>query len=124
MDTTTPTKVLGEYGERLAARFLAEQGYTILDRNWRCVRGEIDIVARDGADVVICEVKTRTSELFGAPFEAVTRTKLRRLRGLGGLWRDARPEDQRPVGPLRIDVVSILRPATGPAVITHLVGVS
>ena len=74
MDLTA--RALGDYGERLACRYLLGQGLTILDRNWRCARGEIDIVALDGRCVVVCEVKTRTSEAFGAPFEAVTWTQL------------------------------------------------
>lgn len=122
MDSTA-TRALGEYGERLARRYLREQGLTILDHNWRCVRGEIDIVARDDGDLVVCEVKTRSSELFGAPFEAVTRQKVRRLRRLAGLWVESRPAEEGPLGTLRLDVVSILRPTGGPARITHLRGV-
>jgi putative endonuclease len=99
-------RTLGAYGERLACRYLAEHGLTILDRNWRCARGEIDVVALDAGELVVCEVKTRTSEAYGAPFEAVTWRKQRRLRQLAGLWRDAHPEHA--AGPLRIDVVSIL----------------
>lgn len=117
------TRALGDYGERLACRYLLAQGLTILDRNWRCVRGEIDVVAVDGPELVVCEVKTRTSEAFGAPFEAVTRTKLRRLRSLAGLWRDAHPGEGVGLA-LRIDVVSILRPPTGRAALQHLRGVS
>lgn len=117
------TRALGSYGEQLACRYLSDTGFTILDRNWRCARGEIDIVARDADALVVCEVKTRTSEQFGAPFEAVTRQKLRRLRRLAMLWLDARPETDRAGLTVRIDVVSILRPRTGPARITHLRGV-
>lgn len=119
MDLTP--RALGDYGERLAARYLVSQGLTILDRNWRCARGEIDIVARDGRCLVVCEVKTRTSEAFGAPFEAVTWSKRRRLRGLAGLWRDEHP-DAVPPGEMRIDVISILRPRGGRAQLEHLVG--
>jgi putative endonuclease len=115
------TRALGDYGERLAARYLLEAGVAILDRNWRCARGELDIVARDGHDLVICEVKTRSGEGFGAPYEAVTWRKQRRLRQLGGLWRDDHPEEA--AGPLRIDVISILRlPGQAPR-LEHLRGV-
>jgi putative endonuclease len=93
----------------------------ILDRNWRCVRGELDIVARDGAALVICEVKTRSGEGFGAPYEAVTWRKQRRLRQLGGLWRDDHPEEAG--GALRIDVISILCLPGQPARLEHLRGV-
>jgi putative endonuclease len=112
-------RALGVYGERSACRYLVSQGLTILDRNWRCARGEIDIVAVDGRCLVVCEVKTRTSEAFGAPFEAVTWTKRRRLRRLAGLWRDDHPEAV-PGGGLRIDVISILRPPHGRAQLEHL----
>ena len=116
------TRALGDYGERLACRYLADLGLPILDRNWRCVRGEIDVVARDGTDLVVCEVKTRTTELFGAPFEAVTWSKQRRLRRLAGLWRDDHTEAARGLA-LRIDVISILRPRSGRATLEHLRGV-
>lgn len=115
---------LGEYGERLACRYLTDIGFTILDRNWRCARGEIDIVAVEGDCLVVCEVKTRRSEAFGAPFEAVTPTKARRLRRLAGLWLDAAAERDRRGSDLRIDVVSVLRPAAGPARVEHLRGVA
>ena len=74
-----------------------DTGFTILDRNWRCARGEIDIVARDAAALVVCEVKTRSGAQlqFGAPFEAVTRQKLQRLRRLAMPGLDALPSDER-----------------------------
>ncbi|MEO7753554.1 MAG: YraN family protein [Terracoccus sp.] len=122
MDSTA-TRALGDYGERLAARFLVEQGLTLVERNWRCARGEIDIVALDGDCLVVCEVKTRSSEAYGAPFEAVTWRKARRLGHLAHLWRDAHPHEPRGRGGLRIDVVSVLRVGPGPAVVSHLRGV-
>ncbi|MFJ9817903.1 YifB family Mg chelatase-like AAA ATPase [Streptomyces sp. NPDC101151] len=71
---------LGRYGEDLAARRLSEAGMTILERNWRCGRsGEIDIVARDGNALVVCEVKTRRGGAFQHPMAAVTPDKARRL---------------------------------------------
>jgi putative endonuclease len=117
------TRALGRYGEQLACRYLADNGFTILDRNWRCARGEIDVVAQDSDAIVVCEVKTRTSELFGAPFEAVTRRKVARLRRLAMLWLDSHPLVQRTGLTVRIDVVSILKPRLGTAQITHLRGV-
>jgi putative endonuclease len=115
---------LGEYGERLACRYLTDIGFTILERNWRCARGEVDIIAIDGSCLVICEVKCRSSEAFGAPFEAVTQTKARRLRRLAGLWMAEGPDGRRPGDDVRIDVVSILRPDDRPARIEHLRGVA
>ena len=114
---------LGEYGERLAARFLAEQGWEIVDRNWRCEAGEVDIVARDGRCLVVCEVKTRRSEAFGSAVEAVTRAKVARLRRLAGCWVQAHPQPASTCDDLRLDVVGILRPRSGPARVTHLRGV-
>ena len=120
------TRALGRYGEQLACRYLSDTGFHILDRNWRCARGEIDIVARDAADLVVCEVKTRSGAQFGAPFEAVTREKLRRLRRLAMLWLDALPPVERSglsFLMIRIDIVSIVKPGTDTARITHLRGV-
>ena len=116
------TRALGDYGEHLACRYLLAEGLTILDRNWRCDRGYIDVVESDGRDLVVCEVKTRTSEAFGAPFEAVTWRKQRRLRRLAGLWRDEHADVARGLD-LRIDVISILRPPAGRAQLEHLRGV-
>jgi putative endonuclease len=108
---------VGRYGEDVAARHLAEQGYQVLHRNWRCELGEIDIVARDGDCLVVCEVKTRRSTTFGHPAEAVTAAKAARLRRLTARWLEEtglRPPQ------IRIDVVAVLRPAPGPAVVEHL----
>jgi putative endonuclease len=116
------TRALGDYGERLACRYLLTQGVTILERNWRCVRGEIDVIAVDRRELVVCEVKTRSTEAFGAPFEAVTWRKQRRLRHLAGLWRDDHADTVRGLA-LRIDVISILRPPAGRASLQHLRGV-
>ena len=63
---------LGSYGERVAVRALTDAGFSVLDRNWRCRDGELDVVARDGDALVFCEVKTRTGTGFGHPAEAVT----------------------------------------------------
>lgn len=114
------TAALGDYGERLAARYLREQGFEVLDTKWRCRDGEIDIVAVDGATVVVCEVKTRRHEAFGHPRESVTVRKLARLRRLAAQWLQ---RQQRTFDDIRIDVVTILRPATGAATVEHLRGV-
>ena len=112
---------VGRYGEEVAARFLREAGFAILERNWRCELGEIDIVARDGTALVICEVKTRRGLDFGSPLEAVTYDKLRRLRRLAGRW--LRDHDVRPPT-VRIDVVGVVRPRTGPVTVEHVRGVA
>lgn len=73
-------KKLGAYGEELAARFLQKAGFIVLERNWRCSEGEIDIIAKEGDILVFIEVKTRRSERFGTPAEAVHTRKQQKLR--------------------------------------------
>ena len=70
----------GARGEDRAADWYAQQGYQVVDRNWRCRDGEIDLIATVGATLVICEVKARSSLAYGHPAEAVTPAKQRRLR--------------------------------------------
>jgi putative endonuclease len=109
---------VGRYGEEVAAQYLSEAGLRILARNWRCPAGEIDIVGEDGALVVICEVKTRSSLRFGDPAEAVDRAKAARLRRLGETWLAAHGGGRE----ARYDVVTVLRrPGIGPLV-RHLRG--
>jgi putative endonuclease len=110
---------VGRYGEDVAARHLLEAGFDVLARNWRCSAGEIDIVARDGDVVVICEVKTRSSLAYGLPAEAVTAKKAARLRELALWWLREHPAGGSPV---RFDVVSVLRSARGAASVQHLRG--
>jgi putative endonuclease len=112
---------VGAWGEQLAAKHLVEQDMVILDRNWRCDLGELDLVARDGNALVVCEVKTRRGAAFGSPLEAVTRQKAARLRRLAMRWLD-----EHPVSPLevRIDVIGIVvSPGSAPG-IEHLRGVA
>jgi putative endonuclease len=112
--------LLGRQGEQLAAEFLSKAGLVILDRNWRCSQGEIDIVAADGAALVICEVKTRSGVRFGTPLEAVTRQKAWRQRRLAVLWLR---EHSALYDEIRIDVIGILRTAPGRFRIQHVRGV-
>ncbi|RYB95412.1 YraN family protein [Nocardioides oleivorans] len=112
---------LGRRGEVLAARHLTALGMVVLDRNWRCDVGEIDLVLRDGPVLVICEVKTRSSTTYGAPLEGVDRRKADRLRRLGARWlraHDCHPED------IRVDLVGVLAPRGGPVEIEHASGIS
>ncbi|MEH0547109.1 YraN family protein [Streptomyces sp. B21-105] len=114
---------LGRYGEELAARRLAETGMTVLQRNWRCGRtGEIDIVARDGDVLVVCEVKTRRNGGFQDPMAAVTPQKAERLRGLAERWIQA--HGGAPPGGVRIDLVGVVLPRRGAAVVQHVRGVA
>jgi len=83
----------------------------VLDRNWRCADGELDLVARRGPTLVFCEVKTRTSTKFGEPFEAVTSTKQARVRKLAARWlRERGPHVGVRPAAIRFDVASILGP--------------
>lgn len=115
---------VGAYGEQLAARYLMESGMRILDRNWRCDQGEIDIVAMDDTCLVVVEVKTRRSLAFGSPVEAVTAVKAARLRRLAACWLADHRSQVDSVADVRIDVVGVLRPRRGPAQIEHLVAVA
>jgi putative endonuclease len=108
---------IGAYGERVAVRALTDAGLAVLDRNWRCRDGELDLVARDGDALVFCEVKTRRGSGFGTPAEAVTWTKRRRLRVLASAWLAAHDHH---APDLRFDVVEVLVPATGRPQVTHL----
>jgi putative endonuclease len=100
---------LGGRGEDAAASWYRSASYEIVDRNWRCAEGELDVVAQsaDRSVLVFCEVKTRRSERFGSPFEAVTPAKQRRVRKLAALWlRSARPGGLR-YGRVRFDVAAV-----------------
>ena len=97
---TNRNQAVGAYGERCALRHLIETGLRPVARNWRCPDGEIDIIAWEGEVLAICEVKTRRTEQFGSPAEAVVRAKARRLRRPGRpLARRDRHHRRR--GPLR-----------------------
>ena len=112
---------LGAMGERLAAEHLRGLGLRIVARNWRCRYGELDIIASDpGGSVVFVEVKTRTSDRFGTPDEAVTAAKVRRLRRLAGLWLS---EQEGQWAAIRIDVIGIRIDGGGLPQVIHLRGV-
>jgi putative endonuclease len=99
-------KDLGSHGEQLVADWYLAAGYTIVDRNWRCHLGEIDIVATDSSTLVFCEVKTRSSDRFGSPFEAINFVKLGRMRKLASLYMSTRSGPF--VEDMRIDVASVI----------------
>jgi putative endonuclease len=112
--------VLGRSGEQAAADYLEAEGVRILERNWRCADGEIDIVAVDRHTFVVCEVKTRSGTRYGTPLESVSRLKRNRLRRLAVRWLTAHGVhfDQ-----VRIDMVGVTRDASGGFTIEHVRGV-
>lgn len=111
------TSELGAHGEQIAAAYLIDSGLRLLDRNWRCREGELDLVAREGDALVFCEVKTRRALGYGHPVEAVTPVKQRRLHLLAQRWLAAHDEH---APELRFDVVGILMRPGRPALVTHL----
>src|SRR5215212_4969295 len=118
MTTTAATRrALGRYGEDLAARHLIGLGMALLDRNWRCPEGELDLVLRDGDVLVACEVKTRRGSGAGSPHQAVDQVRLERLHRL--VWRWAEEHAIRPEE-VRVDLVAVLRPRRGASVLDHV----
>ena len=77
--STVGARELGREGERMAARHLETQGYQIINRGFRARRGELDLICRRGDQMLVVEVKTRSSNRFGSPFEAVGARKRRAL---------------------------------------------
>jgi putative endonuclease len=108
---------LGRRGEKLAAEHLIASGFEIVERNWRCSQGEIDIVATKDSELVFVEVKTRSSLAYGHPLEAITVRKLARLRRLAAAWCEAHPGHHFAI---RIDAIAILAPNRGLVEIEHL----
>lgn len=96
---------LGAAGEALVADWYRAHGYEVVETNWRCRQGELDLIVRKGRVLVFCEVKTRTTDAFGTPAEAVTREKRDRIRRLAAVYLDDAPFRAREV---RFDVAGIL----------------
>lgn len=123
-------EALGLYGERLAVRRLTAAGLAVLDRNWRCRAGEIDIVAQDGSlepTVVVCEVKTRRTRGFQHPMAGLRPAQAGRLRALAERWLADRwlpCHGAPPPGGVRIDLIGILLPERGAPVVEHAEGVA
>ncbi|MFA5843607.1 MAG: YraN family protein [Coriobacteriia bacterium] len=107
---------LGKRGEDAATAFLERIGYRILERNWRCPLGELDVIAQDGATLVVVEVKTRRTLRTGLPEEAVSATKQRRLARLAQAYLSNMPT--APEG-VRFDVVSITALGPDRALLRH-----
>lgn len=110
---------IGHYGEQVAAAALERAGLRILERNWRCAAGELDIIAAADRTVVFCEVKTRSGLSFGAPALAVGYAKQRKIREVALTWL---AQQDRRWDELRFDVVSVLRIKGEAPSIEHVTG--
>ena len=97
-------KKLGAAGEDLAVSKLKKMGYKILERNFRCRLGEIDVIARDGDSLVFVEVRTRSMPSFGDPAESISWQKRRKITRLAGWYVSAKKWETFPV---RFDVVAV-----------------
>jgi putative endonuclease len=103
-------KTTGMIGEKLAADFLTKQGYTIIETNYHCKEGEVDIIAMDSEFLVFIEVRTKNSRAFGSPEESVTKRKKEHLKNVAVRYRET--HDGLPVQ-WRIDFVAVELDRTG-----------
>lgn len=103
---------LGDTGEQIAAEHLRSLGYELLESNWHCRAGEIDLVMREGEELVFVEVRTRRGEDLGSPEESVTARKQARLRTLALEWLEQHPAEAERAE-WRIDVVGVHLSPTG-----------
>jgi putative endonuclease len=121
MPKTQSKQQLGVRGENLACAELERQGMQVLERNWRCQLGEIDIVAAEvgeaGLTLVFCEVKCRSGLGFGHPLEAITFTKMRTLRQLAALWMR---EHHVKASTIRLDAIGVVLVSGEPPSLTHV----
>lgn len=118
--TPTPRRRLGDRGEERARRYLEGKGYVFVAANWRCPAGELDLVMRDGAEVVFVEVKTRRGEAAGRAEEAISPAKGRRLLATGEWFLAGEPTLAEAIW--RVDLVAItLHGGGGVRRLTHLV---
>ncbi|HET8643676.1 MAG TPA: YraN family protein [Pseudonocardiaceae bacterium] len=111
-------ETLGRRGEDIAAEHLQRQGLVLLSRNWRCRKGELDLVLTDGTRLIVCEVKTRSGRGFGAPAEAVTRHKASTIRLVTRYWLAAHRVRWCEV---RFDVVAVECRPDGEPTVEHYV---
>jgi len=101
-------QALGRWGEDRVVRWYRRHGFEVLDRNWRSRHGELDVIVRRGSVVAVCEVKTRSSNAFGAPAEAVGWQKQRRIRRLAAQWLSE--QERSTAVRLRFDVAEVVGP--------------
>ncbi|MEA3346025.1 MAG: YraN family protein [Chloroflexota bacterium] len=99
-----PRRQLGNWGEERVAEFLRRQGYVIIERNWRCAAGELDIIAWEGEWLAFIEVRTRRGRSYGTPEESITPAKQAKLIELARLYMQEHPKLECD---WRIDVVAV-----------------
>lgn len=114
--------MLAKLGEDRAAGYVEDIGWEVVERNWRCRAGELDIVAREPRTdtLVFIEVKTRSGLGYGTPLEAITPAKVARLRGLAVAWLQEHGVRARR---LRVDAIGILMPGSEEMQLTHVRGI-
>jgi putative endonuclease len=108
----TENKIIGDRGETLASEYLQIKGYEILQKNYRSKWGEIDIVAKDKNIVVFVEVKTKTTDQYGEPWEMVNHWKMEQVKRMGELWC----KDYAWEGRVRLDIVGVYLNEPGPMI--------
>jgi putative endonuclease len=112
-----PRQRLGKEGEKVAEQYLRKKGYRVVERNYRCATGEVDLIVLDRRVIVFVEVKTRTDDRFGTPLEAVESRKQQKMIRAAQFFLSQKKLDQREA---RFDVVGISWP-NGDPVIEHIV---
>jgi putative endonuclease len=116
VDAMAAKDELGRRGEDEAVRYLEQRGLVVLSRNWRCRDGELDVVATDAHQLVVCEVKTRSGTRFGEPAEAVTSRKAATIRRVTQAWLAAHHVRWCAI---RFDVVAVLMEPGRPTTLRH-----
>ncbi len=106
-------QIFGKQGEDVAERFLVNEGYKLVERNYRCAAGEVDLIVLDGRVIVFVEVKTRSGDRFGSPFEAVEWRKQRKMVRAAQFFLSQKGLHQRDA---RFDVIGISWPGEEPTV--------
>jgi len=113
MSVNNARQVLGKEGERIAEQYLKRKGYKLVERNYRCSAGEVDLIVLDRRVIVFVEVKTRTGHGFGTPLEAVQPRKQRKMMQAAQFFLSQKKLHQRDA---RFDVVGISWPGREPMV--------
>lgn len=117
MTNSKPTQPFGRYGEQLVVTYLQNNGYQIVETNWRCSIGEIDIVAQKENTLVFVEVRSRHTENTEQSFESVNKRKQTKLAALANKYIDVHKLDEVN---WRIDVIGVAVPRSGKAIIEHI----